>query len=231
MDFSAVVDSNAMSKPGKVLRFGGPGGVVEVPQEDAPVGEPAKTASDPVAIAHQLDELAGNALIAQNRLTNLVDATQCATMVQNLIERYAALSTRFAALYDRLAKLTARPDDGASLIQDAGSTGLEVQGFIEAVEGLVNKYPHPALPVAAGAAGPTAAGTAGLGATPAAAPPARDMKPFMILGGLAVLLAGGGYLIWSQKQKQERAASRASRSFGALPARAARKPKLKASKR
>jgi hypothetical protein len=48
----------------------------------------------------------------------------------------------------------------------------------------------------------------------------KKLMPFLFLGGIAVLVAGGGYLIWRQRDQQAKATQRASkRAVGALPAR------------
>jgi len=202
---------------GKVLRFGA-NGVTEESSEVVSAGAPQKPAADVPALTAQLNVLADNALIASNRLTNLVDATKAPEVVQKLIERYGVLSTKIAGLYNRVGKLTDRPDDAAALIRDGESTSIEIQGFIEAVEELVAKYPRTDLASNGKSNGGAAPSSGGSAVTRTGAK--RDLAPFFILGGIAVLVAGGGYLIWAQKQKQDKAVARASsRAFGALPAR------------
>jgi hypothetical protein len=197
---------------GKVLRFG-EGGVIETEGEVVvAAGSPAPAAPDKAALISQLAQLSANALVAQNRLTNLVDPTHCAQTVQDLITRYGALQAKLTELGLRVQTITDRPDSAAAVIADGTALGVEVQGFIEGVEALIAKYP---LAGASSSVPTSAAGKRSM--TPEQK---KKLMPFLFLGGIAVLVAGGGYLIWRQRDQQTKASQRASkRAFGALPAR------------
>lgn len=213
---------------GKVLRFG-EGVTVETEGETvpatSPVGTPAKPVADVPALTAQLGVLAQNALIAQNRLTNLVDPTRCADKVQALINRYGELQTRITGINARVQELTGRPDGAANVIRDGESVSIEVQGFIEAVEALISEYPRTM-------AQQSAPGIQTLARSNMSPEQKRKLMPFLLLGGMAVLVAGGGYMIWRQHDKEAKATARASkRAFGALPARGGRSTKLAGAKR
>lgn len=196
---------------GKVLRFG-EGGVIETEGEVVvAAGAPAPVAPDKGALISQLAQLSANALVAQNRLTNLVDPTKCAATVQDLITRYGALQSKLVDLGTRVQAITDRPDSAASVIADGTALGVEVQGYIEAVEALIAQYPL------SGASSSVPGAAVKKSMTPEQK---KKLMPFLFLGGIAVLVAGGGYLIWRQRDQQAKATQRASkRAFGALPAR------------
>jgi hypothetical protein len=192
--------------------------VAEVSTDIAPAtaGQAAEPASSPQALLSQLSILQANATTAQNRLVNMVDATQAAETVEALIKRYAALQTKITGLLNRLQAIDPNQSDGyAALIRDQDALAIEVQGYIEAVESLVGQYPKSAAAIASGTTVPAQP----MSRTELDAR-RRKVLPYVVLGGMFLLVAGGGYLIWAQKKKQDKAHTRSTRkALGAITAR------------
>lgn len=192
-----------MADEAQVLRFSRKG--VKAETVTAAGANPAPPPKQ--QLLQELDIIAGNLGVAQNRVTTLVDPNAKAAEVASLVERYGVLQSKVYKLSQKAKALSDKTsqDDALGVARDINAVGNESENYIQAVEKLISEAPRQQQPIAA-------VGVRGLGAA-TAADSKSNVAPYLVLGALAVVTAGGGYLLWKQKQAKDKASVTKSRRF------------------